>query len=458
MSNLYQDAILDAKALRASAMANAKAALEEAFEPKIQEMISKHLSEEAVEEEIEEGYGMEEEGKMHGDQEKMEEADINEAELEEILNQLEEMSTPQEESLNEAEEEGEEEEEDGGEKEGEEEAVEGEEEVSDETKIIDITLGDLKQVIQSLMPGKEMPDAEEDAKEEPTADSEAEEEVSLEEIISELENEGMETSGHYDAPDVNPATVPAGSQTEEGTMDESAMSNVILALTSILAIPGVTALLVRKFGKGFVDDLKRGGGVALKGQPLDTTPTAGDEPMNEGTIEESAMSNVMLALSAVIGIPGVAAYLVRRFGQGFVDQLKKDKGVALQGQPLDTDTSMGAQNELAQAKATIAELRKDLQEVNLLNAKYLYMNKLFKAKSLTESQKLKVINTLDRATTVKEVKTAYEIMNESFSIQKGQLKESVGFASKPAGVAPKANIVESEQFISRWQKLAGIKK
>ncbi len=46
MSNLYQDAILDAKALRASAMANAKAALEEAFEPKIQEMLRLKLSEE----------------------------------------------------------------------------------------------------------------------------------------------------------------------------------------------------------------------------------------------------------------------------------------------------------------------------------------------------------------------------------------------------------------------------
>ena len=46
MSTLYQDAILDAKALRASAMANAKAALEEAFEPKIQEMLRLKLSEE----------------------------------------------------------------------------------------------------------------------------------------------------------------------------------------------------------------------------------------------------------------------------------------------------------------------------------------------------------------------------------------------------------------------------
>jgi hypothetical protein len=86
------------------------------------------------------------------------------------------------------------------------------------------------------------------------------------------------------------------------------------------------------------------------------------------------------------------------------------------------------------------------------------MNKLFKSNSLTESQKLKVINALDRATTVKEVKSTYEIMKESFETKKSQLKESIGFASKPAGMAPKANIMEADTFINRWQKLAGINK
>ena len=382
MSNLYQDAILDAKALRASAMANAKAALEEAFEPKIQEMISKHLSEEEIEEakDIEEGYGMEEEGMkpeeegmMHGDHEKMEEADINEAELEEILNQLEEMSAPKEESLNEAEEEEtEEKEEESEEEESDEEGEEAEEpaedteEVSDETKIIDITLGDLKQVIQSLMPGEQaMPAAEE----EPTADSEAEEEISLEEILDELENEGANDIGKYNADDVQSTDLQGDEtfQREEASLEEK-----------------------KKLGKGPFKNSK------------------------------SHTSN---------------------------KEDKKDGG--------DKDDT--AYQELAEAKATIEALRQDLQEVNLLNAKYLYMNKLFKSNSLTESQKLKVINALDRATTVKEVKSTYEIMKESFETKKSQLKESIGFASKPAGMAPKANIMEADTFINRWQKLAGIK-
>ncbi len=40
------------------------------------------------------------------------------------------------------------------------------------------------------------------------------------------------------------------------------------------------------------------------------------------------------------------------------------------------------EEELEEAKTTIEKMRQDLQEVNLLNAKYLYMNKLFKSKSL----------------------------------------------------------------------------
>jgi hypothetical protein len=116
------------------------------------------------------------------------------------------------------------------------------------------------------------------------------------------------------------------------------------------------------------------------------------------------------------------------------------------------------EEELEEAKSTIEELRQSLQEVNLLNAKYLYMNKLFKSKSLTESQKVKVVNALDRASSVKEVKNTYETLKESFnSPKKTQLKESIGFASQAAGLAPKQPIIEQDNMMNRWQKLAGIK-
>jgi CHASE3 domain sensor protein len=114
--------------------------------------------------------------------------------------------------------------------------------------------------------------------------------------------------------------------------------------------------------------------------------------------------------------------------------------------------------EMEEALATIQTLRNELNEVNLLNAKLLYVNKVFKAKNLTESQKLKVIAQFDKATTAQEAKTIFESMNNAIAKSaKSTIKESLGFASKAAGVAPQKQIVQVDETVSRWQMLAGIK-
>jgi len=114
--------------------------------------------------------------------------------------------------------------------------------------------------------------------------------------------------------------------------------------------------------------------------------------------------------------------------------------------------------ELEEAMSTISTLRSELNEVNLLNAKLLYVNKLFKSKNLTEAQKVKVINAFDRAETVKETKNIFETLKESLNTPvKSTIKESLSFASKAAGVADrKQPIVENNDFVARMQKLAGI--
>jgi hypothetical protein len=117
------------------------------------------------------------------------------------------------------------------------------------------------------------------------------------------------------------------------------------------------------------------------------------------------------------------------------------------------------EKDLEEAITTIKTLQTELNEVNLLNAKLLYTNKIFKAKSLNEAQKVKVLKTFDKATNVKEVKTVYNTLSESLSSKtKSTIKESVGFASKAAGVAPKQPIVEGDAAIRRMQQLAGIIK
>jgi len=113
--------------------------------------------------------------------------------------------------------------------------------------------------------------------------------------------------------------------------------------------------------------------------------------------------------------------------------------------------------ELAEAYSTIETLRGDLNEVNLLNAKLLYTNKIFKSKNLTESQKLNVLSSFDKATTVKETKLVYETLNEGIKSKTNRISENLGSASKGIGTTKtKQPIVESNEMVARFQKLAGI--
>jgi hypothetical protein len=128
---------------------------------------------------------------------------------------------------------------------------------------------------------------------------------------------------------------------------------------------------------------------------------------------------------------------------------------------LEGDEELEESNEeLEEAMATIATLRKDLNEINLLNAKLLYTNKIFRNKSLTESQKIKVLTAFDKATTKKEVELVYETLNEGLkvsTITKSPIKESLSSASKALGSAKSKPIIENDAF-ARMRELAGLKK
>ena len=74
------------------------------------------------------------------------------------------------------------------------------------------------------------------------------------------------------------------------------------------------------------------------------------------------------------------------------------------------------EDELEEAYNVIKFLRSQLSEVNLLNAKLLYVNKLFKKGELTETKKVKIIETFDRVKTVREAKLVYATLAESMSV------------------------------------------
>lgn len=117
-------------------------------------------------------------------------------------------------------------------------------------------------------------------------------------------------------------------------------------------------------------------------------------------------------------------------------------------------------DELEEAYAALKTVKAELNEVNLLNAKLLYTNKIFRSKSLTESQKVKVLTAFDKAINVKEVKLVYESLLENLTTTKKSVNENLlSSASKTiSGIKnTKQPIVESNEMVKRFQKLAGIK-
>ena len=120
-------------------------------------------------------------------------------------------------------------------------------------------------------------------------------------------------------------------------------------------------------------------------------------------------------------------------------------------------------DELNEAIKVIKYQRGKLNEVNVLNSKLLYVNKLFKAFNLTENQKIKVVDSLDQADNTKEAKIIYNTLNETFNSVKTQLKESIkprSFASKATGIITENKTRRAQPVddtIARFKKLANIK-
>ena len=116
-------------------------------------------------------------------------------------------------------------------------------------------------------------------------------------------------------------------------------------------------------------------------------------------------------------------------------------------------------SELEEYRNAVKYMRGKLNEVNLLNAKLLFTNKLFRAFGLSEGDKYRVVETFDRAKNLREVKLVYATLAESFG-QKPKIQESKGKSSKPvASTKPKNEskvISEGTDLKNRFKKLANI--
>jgi hypothetical protein len=416
---MLKEAIADAKAVKETAIANAKAALEEAFTPQLTSMLSMKLQEMEEEDLKEEGFGKmnadSDEGLSLGMDEKAldeEEDKMMEIDLEELLAELNE-EEDMDEAINEAEEEEEDEES--------EESEEGEEE-GEPIELEDMTDEDLKSMIEDVIKdmieageleaGHEGEEGEEGAEGEEEIGIEDEEEIDLAELLREIEDMDEEKEAMYEE------------EIEEGFMDK-----IVKAVNRFGSSGAVEDLIKIDLPKVVAAGKKLG--------KLDPSYEPNEEEINKLTVsakEDGGTGSIKIMGDKVVYIPG-----------------SETRGAA------QASTFESMKSELDEAYSAIETLKNELNEINLLNAKLLYTNKIFKAKNLNESQKVKVLSSFDKAKNVGEVKMVFETLNEGIKVSKNTIKEHLGSASKTTNTpSVKKPIVESNEAFLRMQKLAGI--
>jgi hypothetical protein len=414
--DLLKEAIADAKAVKETAIANAKAALEEAFAPRLTSMLSAKL-EEMEKEDMDEGYDEVDEMKDSKEVEEGMEKEMDEAkdEMYEAEDMDEEMDL--DEILAELEE-------------GEDKEDMKEAEEMDEAK------EDLDEAKEEMDEAEEIDEAEEDEEVEVDAESEDEdEEIDLEEMSEEDLKDFIE--------DVIADMVKAGELEagEEFDAEEEDMED----MDDMEADDEIEV----------EDDVE----MTMEGEEKEM-----DEVINEEEIEEGIKDIAKRIwtdpemLGAIITVDGKKVSL-----KDFMSMAGDAANAGVKGAPgaVGSNVGGGGAGTMEEAESIMEEvnaLRDELNEVNLLNAKLLYVNKIFRSRNLTESQKSKVLAAFDKAGSVNEVKLVFETITESVTAKKEVVKESLGRASKAAGVAPtRQPIVEVDSQVARWQKLAGIK-
>ena len=195
---------------------------------------------------------------------------------------------------------------------------------------------------------------------------------------------------------------------------------------------------------------------ATEGEEEEAAPVA--EPTEAPAVEEPVAEEDEIDLDEIL----------REMGYG--DEPTEEAPVATEEEHSEEELDAlkaelkSVQSELGEAISVIKSLKGTINEVNLLNAKLLYVNKLFRSFNLTNEQKSKVVETLDRTKNVREVKLVFSTIAESFKFGTGVAKKTTSkltesYASKPAAsTAPKQIIAEDNSASDRFKKLAGIIK
>ena len=435
MDDLLKEAIADAKQVRETALANAKMALEEAFTPRLQSMLSKKIQAEVGEEE----------------EVPAEFSDEDEEEVEIAPEAPAEFSAEDDEVAPEAPAEFSDEDD--------EIAPEAPAEFSDEDEE-ELAIPAEEGVIEingvKYAPVVSEEDELEDEVEEEYSEEDVEdghEEVSdadldLEAVLKELEDELNEEDDEVEEP-VTEGEVDSISPDNDSdeTLDSSDIGN------AENAAPSAEASDSSDVGQGSEEPAAADAPEAGSENPEDEK----GQPADEASLAES--SDDPLAPPQEDAVTDVEEEIDL---EEIIKALQEEEHEEEEAEAATEQVSK-LQSDLDEHRNVVKYLRSKLNEVNLLNAKLLFTNKLFRVFGLNQGQKVKVVETFDRAKNIREVKLVYSTMAESFGANSEAkpkiVKESKGSASKPVAStkSPKQKVIsEGDSMRDRFQKLAKI--
>jgi hypothetical protein len=452
MDDLLKDAIADAKAVRETALANAKIALEEAFTPRIQSMLSNKIQNE-----------------LEGDDEAAEEVPV-EGEEPEAEEEPEVAVEPEV----------------GEEPAGEEEFLAAQDEVPGDEFSDEEVPAEEPIVAQDEVPGDEFSEPEE----EPIEGVIEINGVKYAPVVSEMDDDPIEPSRSGDYVDV-----------EEESIDDLDLEAILRELEDEVN-EQEDEEVEEAYAEGDVgdglssDEAETADEAELAENDVSSDIGAGDNKVADAAAdssdvgqgsEEPASADAPAAghenpedeeVDDLVEVNGVRYQKVKE-----QDEFEARNGDLEQDEDIDLEEILRAlseqddeeeeaaeeqvkhlSSELGEHRKVVKYLRSKLNEVNLLNAKLLFTNKLFRAYGLTNEQKLKVVENFDRATNLREVKLVFATLAESFghgptSTVKQPIKEKKGSASKAvASTKPRSKKVIGEGFDmkERFQKLANI--
>ena len=407
--DLLKEAIADAKAVKEVAIANAKLALEEAFTPHLKSMLSAKLEEMDKEDDkkVDEYGSMKKYEEDDVQKEEKEDKDkMDEINLDELLAELdEEMSDADKKKIDR---EADAIRDDADQisklaKDAGEDAEDIKDKVEDD-KAIDAVRDDMDQI------SKLAKDAGEDAKD-----------VKVSEEINEDERTDAEEEGYLD-----------GMKDEKEDMEDEDVDLEDMSEDDL---------------KGFIEDV-------IKDMVGDGTIEAGEEFVEDEVEVEDDEIEIEDEESVDVDVE------IDEAKRGRKEPMTKKEKAEGDDRAYDNPAEEATEEDrLKEALAQVNELKAELNEVNILNSKLLYSNKIFKSKNLTEDKKVKVLKAFDKASTVKEAKVIFETLNEGLvSKSTPKFNKIKGSASKATGIVSEAKkpIIESNDVYNRMRQLAGL--